>query len=102
MSRSYRKHPIKKDNGHSKKEMRTLANRTVRRRLNNPDYTIANGKAYRKEFESWNIADYITRWTKEEAIAEYEESCAEYPWFKEEWPTLESFINFWEKCMHRK
>ncbi len=100
MSRSYKKHPISKDNGHSKKEMRTLANRTVRRRLNRQeDYTIANGKAYRKEFDSWCIADYVTRWTKQEAIDEYEKS--DYV-SKEMFPTLESFLNFWEKCMRRK
>lgn len=99
MSRSYRKHPIVKDGGRSKKEDRTLANRIVRRKLNNLDYEIADGKAYKKEFESWNIADYISMWTKEEAIKEYERD--EYI-DKKRFPTLESWLNFWEKCMHRK
>ena len=99
MSRSYKKHPINKDGGKSKKEIRSLANRKVRRKLSDPNFGIANGKAYKKEFESWDIADCISRWTKEEAIAEYEEGKFID---KERFPTLESWINFWEKCMIRK
>ena len=102
MSRSYRKNPIIKDNGKSKKEMKSLANRKVRRKLNDPDFDIADGKAYKKEFESWDIADFISRWTKEDAIKEYESKSKKYRWFKEEWPTLEDYLNYWEKTMHRK
>lgn len=102
MSKSYRKNPIVKDNGKSKKEMKSLANRKVRRKLNDPDFNIADGKAYKKEFESWDIADFISRWTKEDAIKEYESKSKKYRWFKEEWPTLEDYLNYWEKTMHRK
>lgn len=102
MSRSYRKNPIVKDNGKSKKEMKSLANRKVRRKLNDPDFNIADGKAYKKEFESWDIADFISRWTKEDAIKEYESKSKKYRWFKEEWPTLDDYLNYWEKTMHRK
>ena len=102
MSRSYRKNPIIKDNGKSKKEMKSLANRKIRRKLNDPDFNMADGKAYKKEFESWDIADFISRWTKEDAIKEYESKSKKYPWFKEEWPTLEDYLNYWEKTMHRK
>lgn len=102
MSRSYRKNPIVKDNGKSKKEMKSLANRKVRRKLNDPDFNIADGKAYKKEFESWDIADFISRWAKEDAIKEYESKSKKYHWFKEEWPTLEDYLNYWEKTMHRK
>lgn len=99
MSRSYRKHPVVKDNGKSKKQDKTLANRIVRRKLKDPEYDLADGKSYKKEYESWNIADYITRWTKEEAIKEYDEN---FYIDKERFPTLDSWINFWEKCMYRK
>jgi len=102
MSRSYKKNPIIKDNGKGKKDMKAIANRAVRRKLNDPEYEIADGKAYKKEFESWNIADYVARWTKEEAIAEYDKRCVEEDGFRKEWPTLESWLNFWEKCMRRK
>lgn len=102
MSRSYKKTPIIKDNGKSKKIGKTFAVRKTRHKLKNLDYKIADGKAYRKEFESWEIADYTTRWTKEYAIKEYESKSKEYPWFKENWPTLEDYLNYWEKTMHRK
>lgn len=102
MSRSYKKNPITKDNGKSKKTAKTFAVRKTRRKLKNLDYEIANGKAYRKEFESWEIADYVTRWTKEDAINEYESKSNKYCWFREQWPTLEDYLNYWEKCMHRK
>ena len=102
MSKSYRKNPIVKDNGKSKKEMKSLANRKVRRKLNDPAFNIADGKAYKKEFESWDIADFISRWTKEDAIKEYESKSKKYRWFKEEWPTLDDYLNYWEKTMHRK
>lgn len=99
MSRSYKKNPITKDNGKSKKTAKTFAVRKTRRKLKDLDYDIADGKAYRKEFESWAIADYVTRWTKEKAIQEYETN--QYI-DKKRFPTLQSWINYWEKCMHRK
>ena len=98
MSRSYRKNPIIKDNGEGKKDKKAIANRRVRRKLNNPDYGIANGKAYRKEYNSWDIADNVSRFTEDEARHYYEEmSKDDNRWFKEEWPTLESFMNYWKK-----
>lgn len=102
MSRSYKKTPIIKDNGKSKKVAKTFAVRKTRRKLKNLDYEIADGKSYKKEFESWEIADYITRWTKEDALKEYESKSKKYCWFREEWPTLEDYLNYWYKCMKRK
>ena len=99
MGKSYRKNPVVKDGGISKKNMRSIANRKLRRKLSDPEFEMAGGSAYKKEFESWNIADSICRWTKEEAIAEYENG--EFI-DKERFPTLESWILFWEKCMIRK
>lgn len=101
MSRSYRKTPILKESG--KKKKRTFANRKVRRKLNSDlDYTLANGKAYKKVFESWDITDYVFRLTKEEAIADWYASVEEYPWFKEYYPTLESYIIWWKKTYRSK
>ena len=101
MSRSYKKNPILKDDGKSKKVAKTLATRLTRRKFNRIDYEMANGNAYRKEFESWEIADLTSRWTKEKAIKEYEIN-SKYSRFKERWPTLQDYLNFWAKCMHRK
>jgi hypothetical protein len=54
MSRSRKKHPIRKD--HCKGEKRE-ANRKVRRTLD-----VSDGKAYRKIYESWDISDWRYRW----------------------------------------
>jgi hypothetical protein len=57
MSRSYKKTPIVKD-GHSGKFGKKVANRKVRHFKGD----IANGKAYRKIYESWDIHDMINRY----------------------------------------
>ena len=101
MSRSYKKNPIVKDDGKNKKIAKTLATRLTRRKFNKLDYEMANGNAYKKEFESWVIADLTVRWTKERAIKDYE-TRSKYSWFKEQWPTLQDYLNFWAKCMNRK
>ena len=64
MGKSYKKTPIIKENGDSKKQMKTIASKAVRSKLKHPDFEIANGNAYKKEYESYDIADYICRWTK--------------------------------------
>lgn len=71
MSRSIKKNPVVKDGGKSKKKQKTQANRKVRRKLNNPDYLLADGNDYRKVTESWGIADFICRQSKEDAIKYY-------------------------------
>lgn len=101
MSRSYKKTPIIKDNGKSKKIAKTFAVRKTRRKLKDLDYEIADGKSYKKEFESWAIADHVLYWTEEQARAHYESKCNE-KWFIERWPTIESFLKYWYKCMKRK
>lgn len=97
MSRSYKKNPIIKDNGKGKKDKKAIANSRVRNQLKNEDYIIANGCAYKKEYESWNIADYVFRFTEDEARHHYEEMSKDSKWFRDKWPTLESFMNYWKK-----
>ncbi|MBO7079427.1 MAG: hypothetical protein J6W64_06420 [Bacilli bacterium] len=108
MSRSYRKTPIIKDNGRSKKSMKRIANSRVRTLVKNGE-DIGNGGYYKKYFESWEIADFVNRWSKEDAIKHYEEmtrdggkKCLWYDDFIKEYPTLESYLNLWEKYMRRK
>lgn len=58
MSRSYKKTPIVKD-GHSGKFGKKVANRKVRHYKG----TIASGKSYRKIYESWDIHDFVNRYS---------------------------------------
>ena len=55
MGKSYKKTPIIKENGESKKKMKTIANKAVRRKMKDTDFEITNGNAYRKEFESLTL-----------------------------------------------
>ena len=97
MGKSYKKTPVIKENGESKKKMKTIANKAVRRKMKDADFEIANGNAYRKEYESYDIADYISRQTKHDAIEAYKNK----RWIQEKY-TLEKWLNEWKKAMLRK
>ena len=64
MSRSYKKHPIYSDQWAGKKLGKKWANRKVRQDTCDE---VAKGKRYRKVYESWNIADYHSYQTEQEA-----------------------------------
>ena len=75
MSRSFKKTPMIKDRVTG---MKNAANRKVRRRLNNQSFELANGRAYRKVFESWDISDYAFFKTYRECLADaerYKKAC---------------------------
>lgn len=79
MSRSFKKTPISKSAGYGAYGKK-VANRKVRHaRIN----VLANRKSYRKMYETWNINDCITWWTREDA-----ERC--------------KMIDEWERFYHRK
>ena len=107
MSRSYKKRPIGTDGSpHTTKEMKRHANSKVRKTKG-----IYNGNSYKKLFCSYDIHDYISRYSREEAIQK---------WFEEEtdilngiisfkysdhnkYKTLENFLNrWWAKWYRRK
>ena len=85
MSRSYKKNPYCTD-GHRRttKETKQLANRCVRRRNKRVtlgyltrdskyrDILTLDGMSYKKFFCSYDIHDYVTRWSKAEALHDYE------------------------------
>lgn len=54
MSRSYKKSPRVKDNSNGRKDAKRKANKKVRRYTG----TIANGKSYRKIYDTYDIYDY--------------------------------------------
>ena len=59
MSRSRKKNPVLKDTSGSnyRKFAKKYANRKVRRTLE-----VADGKAYRRVYDPWNINDWVFRW----------------------------------------
>lgn len=108
MSRSYRHTPIIRDNRHSKKQLKQFANRKYRRRFNSIEDEFTNCRKsndYKLCTNSWEIADYVFRWTREQAIKEYNKwtSIAKISQtFKKEYPTLNDWLRHWEKIMVRK
>lgn len=61
MSRSYKKSPVVKTNT---KGMKKIANRSFRRSYKE----VANGKAYKKFFPSYDICDYSARYSFQEYL----------------------------------
>lgn len=99
MSKSYKKHPVIKDNGGSKKVSKNLANRRLRAR-NKKGVEIGDGGSYKKHYEQWDIADYTCRWSKEDAIAFYNDpNVIGGNWARERFDTLEDFLAYWKKEM---
>lgn len=80
MSRSFKKTPMTKCAGYGTYGKK-LANRKVRHARND---VAANGKSYRKMYETWNINDFISRCTRKDA-----ERCG-------------MNRDAWEKFYHRK
>ena len=94
MSRSYKKAPVSTD-GRRKttKYFKNVANRKVRRAEG-----LYQGKSYRKLYNSWNIHDYISYWTIQDAIKYFERTGN----FRE-YQTLDEFLNeVWYACYKRK
>lgn len=105
MSRSYKKNPYLTDHKRrSTKQSKRIANRRVRRRLRF-DEDMPVRSQHKKYTETYDICDYKWRMSREEAIEWYESREKEYyvsHYFKERYPTLESWLNYWEKCHRRK
>lgn len=59
MSHSYKKNPILKDNKRSSARNKQIANHQVRYFKG----FIPNGKSYKKISNSYDIHDYVSRWT---------------------------------------
>lgn len=111
MSRSYRKNPIIKDNKKGSKTAKSHANRHFRRCSLNEELRIGKSTVHRKFTESWNIHDYVSRWTRSKAEKEWEYmqfmkrngiTSYRYSYFMEKFKTKESFMNYWAKCARRK
>lgn len=101
MSRSYKKYPYYTDGSPgTTKEMKRFANKKVRQYKKDIN---KKGNSYKKIFETYDIHDWISRWSWEEAKAEYEnnDGIGRYSW-KDDYLTLKDFRNFWSKYYKRK
>lgn len=78
MSRSYKKFPLYKDNGGGKKGQRPYL-KIMRTRLKDINYQVANGGAYKRVINSYNLSDYwfYAPWDKK--LIRNLERCAN-PW----------------------
>lgn len=75
MSRSYKKFPIRtdRDRSGSARWFKNYANRVLRRKLNSDYDLVLNHKLYKKNYETWEIRDWID-------IPGYDETELEYRW----------------------
>ena len=123
MSRSYKKFPACTDAGRhgSRKDMRTLANRCVRRKMDalaarsmyeeEDDFIMTSPReksAYKKHFESYDIHDYKFIFPRKSACKKWESEKKKaahggmYYFYSEEDKTIKDFLKWWEKYYHRK
>lgn len=79
VSRSFKKNPIIKYAGYGKPG-KTIANRIVRRKKRE---LPVKGMTHRKMYQTWNINDVVSRWTRDEAIQA-------------------GMLEEWERLYHRK
>ena len=102
MSRSYKKHPIVKDHT-SGKWGKQQGNKAVRR---DKEFS-SSGKDYKKIYNSWDIHDYISYYTKEEAIKQWEAEESDgregkYQILHDKYGTLDRWLIAWKKMMLNK
>lgn len=99
MSRSYKKTPIFKCNTRQGKK---LANQRVRAYLKRGG-EIANGNAYKKVFQSYNISDYETYETLNEAIIDWERNEKYYELGMTKWRySFDEAIYWWRRSYQCK
>ena len=95
MSRSYKKNPIYTDRPHGAKYWKRLANKKVRKE----NIHFLKGKKYKRIYNSWEIHDYISRWTKEEALKDFKR----YMYLQKYYKNEDEFLNkHWKKYQYRK
>jgi hypothetical protein len=94
MSRSYKKTPVHTDKWLGRRFTKRQASKAVRRYKD----TIANGKAYRKIYCSWNICDFWIYETLKEVLHQWEKS--DRPYYRNK--SRKEIINQWAKYHYRK
>lgn len=99
MSRSYKKTPIIKDNGRSKKWSKRQANKVVRK-----SNDIANYMQYKKAYDSWDVCDWKDYYPINSFIQKWGESFhSPFVIYRGiGMMTLNSVINKWKKRYYWK
>ena len=95
MSRSYKHTPYCGDTKHNKE----VANRRIRRKMRNPEFEMANGKAYKKHYCSWEICDFCHKKSFE---SYYRSSVERAIRFNEPIPSKEKLYKQWYKWYKMK
>lgn len=106
MSRSYKKFPLFRDNlwcGRSSGiNGKTYSNRKIRRKLRDVTIDVGNGKDYRRfGLDSWDLWEYKSYETKQDAIDRWELEQAEIAngidsWRSKHNITLEQALIYWK------
>lgn len=99
MSRSRKKNPITKDGNSQKRNKKRIAEKQVRNYLKQHPEETLQGKSYRKVWESWEIADYVSRYTREEAIKDWNEG---HNYLHKKFNSLEDWLEYYDKCYYHK
>lgn len=97
MSRSYKKHPYCTD---EKAKSTSLSKRYANKVVRKYKHKIANGKAYKCLFCSYEIHDFIIRWSWKEAKKEYESYSN--TWLTNHCKNLKELYKHWSKYHKRK
>lgn len=109
MSRSYKYNTYVTDN-HGKnlrrRYFKRYYNHSLRNKLKNSDELI-QGSDYKKHCNSYTICDYRWYWSEDMAIDDYyerlkDEERSGLQWFTDRYPTLESWLKYWRKCVKWK
>lgn len=102
MSRSYKKSPFVTDNKRKRsKKVKRSANKTFRKKIKQSN-SMPRKPQHRKYTDSWDICDYRMRMSKEQAVEYYNRYVQFYETFFERFPTLNEWLEFWEKQYIRK
>ena len=105
MSRSYKRNPVSTDGSpRATKGMKRIANAKVRKRKD-----AYNGGSYKKLFCSYEIHDYISRWSIYQARNDYYNDAfigrngSIHHLYQDDYPTFKDFYDkYWSKWYRRK
>ena len=109
MSRSWKRNPYCKDRGIGKdaKQIAAARLRCIPIDSEESEVLVSAPANYKKiNHDTWDIHDYTSRWTLENAIKDYYESIKNSRWkerFLSQYPTVEDYLTRnWAKYYKRK